>query len=406
MFWDRLAAVVTARRSWLIAIAVASLGGALIGLAGADEAGTQSPEFLPTSAEAARAAGALKQFPGGDQAAAILVVTRTDSAVLSPDDLSAVGSAAAPSPVMTSDDGRAAIATLHLDANLSGFALNDVVESLRNSAADRLPDTLIAHVTGGPAFGADIANSFSGANVTLLIVTALVVAVLLIVTYRSPVLWLVPLAVVGFADQAATAVGTAVAGATGLTFDGSTSGITSVLVFGAGTNYALLVISRYREELRHNDDHRQALRRAVRGGAGDRGQQRHRRAGATDVASGDRPQHPKPRRAGGVRTGGRRRVRAAGAAAGAGAVRHPAVLAVRPAARHPGHRRHGPVAPCRQSRRAATGSDRRRRGPGVGGAGKWPAGHQDRAVADRAVPREGRFGERIRHARNAFPGAA
>ena len=264
MFWDRLAAVVTARRSWLIAIAVALLGGALIGLAGANEAGTQSPEFLPASAEAARAAAALKQFPGGDQAAAILVVTRTDSAVLSPDDLSAVGSAAAPSPVMTSDDGRAVIATLPLDANLSGFALNDVVESLRNSAADRLPDTLTAHVTGGPAFGADIANSFSGANVTLLIVTALVVAVLLIVTYRSPVLWLVPLAVVGFADQVATAVGTAVAGATGLTFDGSTSGITSVLVFGAGTNYALLVISRYREELRHTDDHRQALRQAVR----------------------------------------------------------------------------------------------------------------------------------------------
>ncbi len=263
MFWDRLAAAVTGRRSWLIALAVALIGGAMIGLTGANEAGTQSPEFLPASTESARADAAAKQFPGSDQVSAILVVTRTDGGVLTPDDLTAIGSTA-PRPVITSNDGRAAIATVPLDAKLSGFALNDAVKALRKNAADKLPDTLTAHVTGGPAFGADIANSFTGANVTLLIVTSLVVAFLLIVTYRSPVLWLVPLAVVGFADRVATAVGTAVAGATGLTFDGSTSGITSVLVFGAGTNYALLLISRYREELRHNDDHRQALRAAVR----------------------------------------------------------------------------------------------------------------------------------------------
>jgi putative drug exporter of the RND superfamily len=263
VFWGYLAAAVTARRSWFIALAVALLGGLLIGLAGANDAGTQSPQTLPANSEAARTDAALSQFAGGDQAAALLVVTRTDGAALTPDDLSAV-KLAAPPPVMTSSDGRAAIASVPLDAGLSGFALGDAVKKLRNAAKDGLPETLSAHVTGGPAFGADIANSFTGANVTLLIVTALVVAVLLIVTYRSPVLWLVPLAVIGFADRVATAVGTVVASATGLTFDGSTSGITSVLVFGAGTNYALLLISRYREELRHNADHRDALRHAVR----------------------------------------------------------------------------------------------------------------------------------------------
>ena len=51
-------------------------------------------------------------------------------------------------------------------------------------------------------------------------------------------LWLVPLAVIGVAEQVAAAVGTAVAGITGLTFDGSTSGITGVLVFGAGPTCA------------------------------------------------------------------------------------------------------------------------------------------------------------------------
>ncbi|MDT5351137.1 MAG: putative drug exporter of the superfamily [Mycobacterium sp.] len=108
------------------------------------------------------------------------------------------------------------------------------------------------------------ASAFTHANITLLTVTASVVALLLIATYRSPVLWLVPLLVIGLADRAAAAVSTAVASATGLSFDGATSGITSVLVFGAGTNYALLLISRYRQELRSFADHRDALRRAVR----------------------------------------------------------------------------------------------------------------------------------------------
>ena len=275
VFWDRVALAVTARRSWLIALAVALLGGVVIGLAGANDDGTRSPDFLPPSSESARTDAAAKQFPGGDRTAAILVVTRSDGGMLTPADLAvvkearnrmltAVGTRDIPAPMLTSDDGRAAVAPVPLRADLSGFALNDAVKAVRNAAADGLPASLIAHVTGGPAFGADIANSFTGANVKLLVVTALVVAVLLIVTYRSPVLWLVPLAVIGVAEQVAAAVGTAVAGITGLTFDGSTSGITSVLVFGAGTNYALLLISRYREELRHNADHRHALRRAVR----------------------------------------------------------------------------------------------------------------------------------------------
>ncbi|WP_019683858.1 MMPL family transporter, partial [Mycobacterium avium] len=135
--------------------------------------------------------------------------------------------------------------------------------ALRTAAATGLAADLQVHVTGGPAFGADIAGAFTHANVTLLAVTASVVALLLIATYRSPVLWLVPLLVVAFADRVAAAVGTAVASLTGLSFDGATSGITSVLVFGAGTNYALLLISRYRQELRRHAGHRDALRRAV-----------------------------------------------------------------------------------------------------------------------------------------------
>ena len=256
-----MADAVTTRRSWVLALVVIAVFVALMVLIGGDDSGEQSPVSVPASSESARAEALRTQFPGGDTVPAILVFTRVDGAPLSPADLGALEQTR---PVQVSADREAAVAVVPLSGELSGFALNDAVKELREATANGLPAGLRAQVTGGPAFGADIANSFAGANITLLAVTAMVVAVLLIVTYRSPVLWLVPLAVIGFADRAAAVVGTAIAGAAGLSPDGSTSGITSVLVFGAGTNYALLLISRYREELGRTADHRAALRVAVR----------------------------------------------------------------------------------------------------------------------------------------------
>lgn len=250
----------TGRFAWVLAFAVLIVSGALLALAGTDDSSEQSPVPVPTNAESTRADAVRAQLPGGDRVPAILVFSRRDGAALSPADLGAIKQ----QPLAVADDGKAAVATVPLDTALSGFALNDAVKALRESASDGLPGDLMVQVTGGPAFGADIANSFSGANITLLAVTALVVALLLIVTYRSPVLWLVPLAVIGFADRVAAVAGSAVAHAVGMTPDGSTSGITSVLVFGAGTNYALLLISRYREELGRTQNHRDALRVAVR----------------------------------------------------------------------------------------------------------------------------------------------
>ncbi|MGV8874975.1 MAG: MMPL family transporter [Rhodococcus sp. (in: high G+C Gram-positive bacteria)] len=248
-----------------------------MGLVGANDSAGQSPNSLPTSAESYQVDELLAEFPDSDTAPVILVLSRADGGDLTPADIDAAAAAQnrllavdrsvpdepGPPPIVA-PDGKAAIALVQVDSGLSGFTLNDLITDLRAAATDNLTPDLRAQVTGGPAFGADIANSFSGANFTLLAVTALVVAVLLIATYRSPILWLVPLAVIGFADRFATTVGTVLAQATGLSFDGSTSGITSVLVFGAGTNYALLLISRYREELRRESDHRLALRHAVR----------------------------------------------------------------------------------------------------------------------------------------------
>lgn len=262
------------RYSWVIALLVVLVSGALMGFLGSDDSAGQSPVAVPPTSESARADATRTQFPGGDQVPAILVVTRDDEAPLKPADLAAVtqtfsgaseatGNVSGPPP-QVSEDGEAAIVVVPLSAELSGFELTDEVKELRAKAADGLPDDLRAQVTGGPAFGADIADSFSGANFTLLAVTAAVVALLLIVTYRSPVLWLVPLLVIGFADRVAAVVGAAAAEALGMSPDGSTGGITSVLVFGAGTNYALLLISRYREELGRSTSHHDALDTAVR----------------------------------------------------------------------------------------------------------------------------------------------
>ena len=278
MGWDCIAATVTGRRSWLLGLGFVLLGVAFMVLIGGNPAAGTSPRSVPSDSDSAKVDALARQFPGGDRVPLILVVSRRDGVALDAADLDAANAAcdraqaltkpakpgAAMTPATVSADGKAAIGVVTVSADLSGFDLNDEVAALRTAADQGLPAGLAAHVTGGPAFGADIANAFTGANVTLLAVTASVVALLLITTYRSPVLWLVPLVVIGFADRVSTSVGTAVASLTGLSFDGATSGITSVLVFGAGTNYALLLISRYRQELGMHTEHRDALRRAVR----------------------------------------------------------------------------------------------------------------------------------------------
>ncbi len=269
--WSRYARVVADRKGWRILLAVVVIAIAVLGFAGGNDSSGSAPKSLPDSAESARVQQLLPEFPGGDTAAVVLIATRDDGAELTGADragadaaLDRMRSGAPGSGIIDAPDHRAALGRVPVSSELNGFALTDRVDELRAAARDGAPPGLRLQVTGGPAFGADIADSFSGANALLLGVTALVVMVLLIGTYRSPVLWLLPLTVVGLADRVAAAMGTFLAHATGLTFDGSTSGITSVLVFGAGTNYALLLVSRYRDELHRTADHRAALRIAVR----------------------------------------------------------------------------------------------------------------------------------------------
>lgn len=246
----------------VLAVLVAGLASVLLGSAEAPPRG----DAYPASAESAVVAEQLEGFPGSDTAPVLLVATKGGDARLTSADERALGKLAADlgagrAHPQVSEDGMAATVTVPVEVSEDSATQVATIEDLRAEVADHAPAELDVQVTGGPAFGADIASAFDGADFTLLAVTIGVVALLLLLTYRSPVLWLVPLTVVGIADQVAGRVTAAVGEASGLPFD---AGIVSVLVFGAGANYALLLISRYREELHEHDDHRVALRAAWR----------------------------------------------------------------------------------------------------------------------------------------------
>ena len=170
-------------------------------------------------------------------------------------------------PAVFSDDGAAAVVTIPLTKSDTTEVITERVKEMRAVMNEDLPSGLVAKLTGAEGFQADIAGVFAGANFLLLGVTALVVIVLLLITYRSPILWLIPLLVIGTADRMASILAGQFAKAIDITLDGSVTGILSVLVFGAGTNYALLIISRYREELLVHENRRDAMVKAWRAAA-------------------------------------------------------------------------------------------------------------------------------------------
>ncbi|GAA2753605.1 RND superfamily putative drug exporter [Amnibacterium kyonggiense] len=267
----RVASFLTGRRTaWLAAIGGLVVVGALFALLPQPGSAATPTTGLPASAESQRVAALLKTFPGADRTVGILVFERASG--LTAADRTAIGQRAAalaeqsvlPQAVRPqfSDDGDVALVAVPLDGKATDEP-EKAATALRTAARTDLPAGLTARLTGPIGFQADIADAFAGADLRLLVVTASVVAVLLIVTYRSPLLWIVPLVVVGAADGLARVVVAAITSAVGITVDASISGIQSVLVFGAGTNYALLLISRYREELRRRPDHHDAMRVAL-----------------------------------------------------------------------------------------------------------------------------------------------
>ncbi len=272
---NRLISFITAKRtSWIVLVLAALVSAAIFALGSGATEETAPGVGLPESAESARVAALQEGLPAADSTSALLVYSR-DGAELTAVDTAAITTATTSlgelsldgfvPPPSVSEDGSAALVVVPLESLTDVTAQSERAEELRELANADLPDGLTALLTGPEGFAVDVAAVFEGADFSLLLTTVIVVALLLLITYRSPWLWLVPLVVVGLADGLAAIVATRIAAIAGITLDASVTGILSVLVFGAGTNYALLLIARYRDELRLEDDRHVAMAKALRG---------------------------------------------------------------------------------------------------------------------------------------------
>ncbi|MEV0288556.1 MULTISPECIES: MMPL family transporter [unclassified Kribbella] len=250
----------------LVVVAGIVFATAVLLVPAADEASPRSSTGLATSAESAEVEQLRTQLPASDATSALVVFSRSDQAALSPTDRAAAqekaGSLGSRVPLQVSQDGRVALAVLTLPA-ADDEATAQRVDSIRADLSG-LPDGLSADVTGPAAFTTDLTRVFDGADARLILVAAGVVAVLLLLTYRSPGLVLIPLLVVGLTEQVTRGVSEQVLSGLGIPSGGPVTGIVSVLVFGAATDYALLLIARYREQLRASEQPLDAMRIAVR----------------------------------------------------------------------------------------------------------------------------------------------
>ncbi|MEV6810975.1 MMPL family transporter [Micromonospora sp. NPDC051296] len=267
--------VAASRRAAWLTVVVAIVGGALVfGLPVPDNPAPVSATGLSERWQSTQVERLQDELPGSDVQPAVVVVSRADGTPLTDADRNAVTTGTAAlgrlaaagrvAPPQLSPDGTVALVAVPLSATGGQDAVAGSVTRLR-AELTALPADLTVEVTGAPAFTTDLTKVFEGADTTLLAVTATVVALLLLVTYRSPLLWLVPLAVVAATEQVTLRALDTIIPAVGINFaGGAVTGIASVLVFGAATNYALLLIARYREELRREPDRFAAMRAALR----------------------------------------------------------------------------------------------------------------------------------------------
>ena len=285
----------TGRRAVWVAVVVA-IGWLLIGSVAGPLSGKLSEvqtndnaSFLPASAESTLVANEQAGFADSESLPVLIVLTRPDGGALTPADLAAAAAFAesipalpvedgtvadyldaAPIVPIPSQDGMALLINVPLNGDKAGentpageLALAVVTESIRDGSAE--VGGLQVNVTGPAGILTDLIAVFGAIDTTLLGATALIVAIILIFVYRSPFLWLIPLVAAGMALSVASAIVYVLAKNEVLVLNGQSQGILTVLVFGAGTDYALLMIARYREELHVHALHTDAIKAAWRG---------------------------------------------------------------------------------------------------------------------------------------------
>ena len=266
---------VRARRRWF-ALGLFVLWLLVAGFAGpysgrlADVQTNDNAAFLPKTAESTEVNDLQRRFIDQETTPGIIVWER-ESGITAADrtlatqqlaEVRAVPKVVSVTPLIPSQDGRALQAVVQL-AGTDGMELTDAANAVRDEVQGS--DGLSAYLTGPAGLLADLIAAFEGIDSTLLLVTGAVVIVILLLVYRSPVLWIFPLLSVGFGYALAGGLVYLLANKDVLTLNGQSQGILTVLVFGAGTDYALLIIARFREELRRHEDKYDAMRAALRG---------------------------------------------------------------------------------------------------------------------------------------------
>ena len=240
--------------------------------------------WVPASAESVKVLDAQSRFESPNVSSGVVVyvrpsgLTAADRAKAAADARRfavvpgvAPGTVAGPIP---SADGQALLTVLQVNLGTKGAAnANKAVDAIHAITRSN-PPGLASYVAGPLETAADSNNVFKGIDSTLLFAAVAVVIVILLITYRSPVLWLLPVVSSGVALITAQAVIYLLAAHAGLVVNAQSAGILDVLVFGASTDYALLIVARYREELRRHDRRHAAMAEALR------------RAGPAIIASG------------------------------------------------------------------------------------------------------------------------
>ncbi len=264
------------RAKWVVAAIwiVAIVGSFATDLPGrfADAEENESTSFLPGEAESTRALAATERFQGGELAPLVVVYRREggltradrrriagDRAALNRLDLRATSPFGEP---LLSADGSAAIVQAQITGDGEAATILDPVEAVRERVSDP-GGGLEAKVTGPAGYAADQIKVFEGINGVLLGAGLLLVLVLLALIYRSPVFLWIPLLAIIFAELATRSIGYGLT-ELGVTVNGQSSAILSILVLGVGTDYALLLVARYREELRRHEDRHEAMALALR----------------------------------------------------------------------------------------------------------------------------------------------
>ena len=267
----RLAWVPSSRvTKWLVAAFWIILAGLLAGPAGKLQGAlnNEAASWLPENAQSTQVVNQIEAFQSTNEFPAVIVYERPSG--ITQEDLAAVSAQVAKLNALPSvksdvvgpipsEDKQAIQVIVPVDAGTDGWeSLGTAADQMRDIAKDA-PPGLSMHVTGPVGYAADSSEAFSGIDGKLLYSAMAVVIVILLITYRSPLLWILPVASAGISLFIAQAVIYFLADSGTLTVNAQSSGILTVIVFGAGTDYALLLVARYREELRRHEDRHEAM---------------------------------------------------------------------------------------------------------------------------------------------------